>query len=229
MRNFTLKELLIVVSLTLLLGNLVSIAATKKSKEAEIFQCAFNLKKLGTAIFSFTNDNDGFLPQSSYFKDNWKMKIMPYLLGKDAKNVKKAIPYFTCPSNKSKFPQFMQNNPSYIGQNSYCANAYLIDIDSVDVNKDYSDNAQNLKKIYGPDTIIFFAEDHTKNNAIGLGPSIRIDKAGDFEYPTEAKNGYHNLKSNYLMLDGGVEFNEYLDTVNTHFNKWIIRFEYRRF
>ena len=57
MRNFTLKELLIVVSLTLLLGNFVSIAATKKSKEAEIFQCAFNLKKFHFPAISSNNIN----------------------------------------------------------------------------------------------------------------------------------------------------------------------------
>ena len=131
MRNFTLKELVIVVCLTILSSTFVSTAATKRSKEAEIAKCAFNLKKLGVAIFSFTSDNKGYLPETSYLADNWKMKILPYLLGKDAKDTKKAIPYFTCPSDNNKLPNFMKGNPNYIARNSYSANGYVIDIKNV--------------------------------------------------------------------------------------------------
>jgi prepilin-type processing-associated H-X9-DG protein len=228
MRNFTLKELVIVVFVTILSATFVSTAATKRSKEAELAQCAFNLKKLGATIFSYTNDNKGFLPETSYLKDNWKMRIMPYLLGKDAKDVKKAIPYFTCPSDNNKLPSFMKTNPNYIGKNSYCGNAYVIDIENVDIDNDHA-KGYEPKKISSTDLIILLAEDHTNKNTIGLGPSIRFDRKGDFLYPIEAQKGYHDNKNNYLMLDGGVEYKTYQHTVNPFFNKWIVRFEYRPF
>ena len=84
-----------------------------------------------------------------------------------------------------------------------------------------------LKKLYGPDTIILFAEDHTRRNSIGLGSSVKFDRNGEYEYPEEARNGYHGDNNNFLMLDGAVEFERYKNTVNPFFNKWITRFVYR--
>ena len=105
----------------------------------------------------------------------------------------------------------------------------MIDIKGVDVNNDHVKGGQELKKLYGPDTIILLAEDHTKRNSIGQGPSVRYDKKGEYMYPEAAQKGYHGEKNNFLMLDGAVEFEKYEDTVNPYFNKWITRFVYSYF
>ena len=229
MKHFTLTDLVFTLTACLLLGSLVTVAATGSAAKADRTLCASNMKSLGEATFRYTADNKGYLPESGFMKDNWKRKIIPYLIGKDTADLKKAIPYFHCPADRNKLPSYMRNNPSYIGKNSFCANIYVIDIKGVDVNNDHVKNGQELKKLYGPDTIILFAEDHTKRNSIGQGPSVRFDKKGEYEYPEQAQAGYHGGKNNYLMLDGAVEFDKYENTVNPYFNKWITRFVYSLF
>lgn len=100
----------------------------------------------------------------------------------------------------------------------------MIDIREVNLDNDHVNGGQELKKLYGPDTIILFAEDQSRNNSIGQGPSVRFDRKGEYGYPEEARKGYHGDKNNFLMLDGAVEFDRYENTVNPNFNKWVIRF-----
>ena len=156
--------------------------------------------------------------------DNWQRKVIPYLIGKNETDLKKSIPFFHCPADVTLLPSYMRNKASDIGKNSYCANAYVIDIREVDLDNDHVNGGQELKKLYGPDTIILFAEDQSRNNSIGLGPSVRFDRKGEYGYPEEAQKGYHGNKNNFLMLDGAVEFDSYENTVNPNFNKWVIRF-----
>ena len=229
MKHFALTELIITLAVCVLLGCMVSATASVNNKKAAETMCAANLSQLGKAVFKYTADNKGYLPESGYMQDNWQRKLIPYLIGKDTTDLKKSRPFFLCPADSNQLPSYQRNNPSYIGKNSYCANIYVIDIKGVDVNNDHVKGGQELKKLYGPDTIILLAEDHTKRNSIGQGPSVRYDKKGEYMYPEAAQKGYHGEKNNFLMLDGAVEFEKYEDTVNPYFNKWITRFVYSYF
>lgn len=229
MKHFALTELIITLAVCVLLGCMVSATASVNNKKAAETMCAANLSKLGKAVSGFTADHNGYLPESGYMQDNWQRKLIPYLIGKNTTDLKKSRPFFHCPADSNQLPTYQRNKPAYIGKNSYCANIYVIDIKGVDVNNDHVKGGQELKKLYGPDTIILLAEDHTKRNSIGQGPAVRYDKKGEYMYPEAAQKGYHGDKNNYLMLDGAVEFDTYENTVNPYFNKWITRFVYSYF
>ena len=230
MKHFTFTDLIFTLAAVLLLGCLVTTAASGSlaSKNATV-HCAGNMKKLGVVTYLFAEDHNGRLPETGFMTDNWKRQLFPYLIGKNESDLKKSVPFFHCPADANRLPAYMKSNPAHIGRNSYCGNIYVIDIKDVDVDNDHVKGGQELKKLYGPDTIILFAEDHTRRNSIGLGPSVKFDLKGEYEYPAEAQAGYHGGKNNYLMLDGAVEFDRYENTVNPYFNKWITRFVYRRF
>jgi len=228
--HYTLTDLVFTVGAVALTGCLIAAAAGRSADKAEVSQCAFNLKKMGQAAFRYTDDHNGRLPETGFLDKNWQRKLMPYLIGKDAE-LKKAVPMFHCPADTTPLPSYMGKNPKYIGKNSYCGNAYVIDIEGVDLDNDHVKGGQELKKLYGPDTIILFAEDHTRRNSIGQGPSVKFDRKGEYEYTIPngtvktdpGKAGYHGGRNNYLMLDGAVEFETYEYTVDPFFNKWIIR------
>lgn len=231
MKHFTLTELIFSLAAILLGGCLLSAAVGRTAEKSEIALCADNMRNLGTAAFRYTDDHDGRLPETGFMDKNWQRKLIPYLLGKDPGDLKKSVPLFHCPADKNALPGYMAKNPKYVGKNSYCGNAYVIDIEGVDLDNDHVKGGQELKKLYGPDTIILFAEDHTRRNSIGQGPSVKFDRKGDYEYTIPygtaetdpGKAGYHGGRNNYLMLDGAVEFETYSYTVDPFFNKWIIR------
>ena len=230
MKRFTFTDLIFILASILFCGCLIVPAASRVSDKAEVSQCAFNLKKLGEAAFRCTDDHNGRLPESGFMDRNWQRKLMPCLIGKDA-DPKKAVPMFHCPADRTPLPGYLARNPKFIGKNSYCGNAYVIDIEGVDLDNDHVKGGQELKKLYGPDTIILFAEDHTRRNSIGQGPSVKFDRKGEYEYTIPngtmendpGKAGCHGGRNNYLMLDGAVEFETYEYTVDPFFNKWIIR------
>ena len=234
MKHFTLTELIFTLAAILIGGCLFAAAAGRSANQEEVSQCAFNLKRLGQAAFRYTDDNNGRLPETGFLDKNWQRKLMTYLIGKDAE-LKKALPMFHCPLDRTPLPSYMARNPKHIGKNSYCGNAYVIDIEGVDLDNDHVKGGQELKKLYGPDTIILFAEDQTRRNSIGQGPAVKFDRKGEYEYTIPngtvkndpGKAGYHGGRNNYLMLDGAVEFETYEYTVDPFFNKWIIRFGHR--
>ena len=231
-RNYTFTDLVFTLAAILLCGGVLAATVQNTAGKSNVVRCAENMKNLGSATFRYAEDHNGRLPESGFLKDNWKRSIIPYLFTKKGQDITKAVPFFQCPADKNQLPAYMGKNPSYVGKNSYCANAYVIDIRDVDLDNDHVKGGQELKKLYGPDTIILFAEDHSRNNSIGLGPSVKFDRKGEYEYTVPwgtvkndpAKRGYHGSKNNFLMLDGAVEFDRYENTVNANFNKWVIRF-----
>ena len=223
-RNYTFTDLVFTLAAILLCGGVFAAAVHNASGKSEVVRCAENMKNLGTATFRYAEDHNGRLPESGFLKDNWKHSLIPYLFNKKGQDINRAVPFFQCPADKNQLPAYMRKNPSYVGKNSYCANSYVIYIREVDLDNDHVNGGQELKKLYGPDTIILFAEDQSRNNSIGLGPSVRFDRKGEYGYPEEAQKGYHGNKNNFLMLDGAVEFDSYENTVNPNFNKWVIRF-----
>ena len=197
-KYFTLMELALVLSV-LMLGMVMTVSAVSRWKpSSSLIACAANLKKLGQATFMYADDHAKFLPGTGVMENNWKMKLFPYLK--------------------------ISAKPKWDPKNSYCANFFIIDYDLEDKNGDSLSGGRNLKDLWGPDTIILFAEDHAAQNMVGLGASVKWNRKGAFEYPARSSGRCHDLKrSNYLMLDGAVEFKEFEDT-NTPEDLWLIRF-----
>jgi len=66
-RAFTLIELLVVVAIIALLIALLLPALSKARDEAKITRCLANLKQIGTALMTYTTQNDDIMPEGQIF------------------------------------------------------------------------------------------------------------------------------------------------------------------
>lgn len=221
--KFTLTELLFV-CFVLTFCTVMTAATIKRWKpSAAQVTCAANLQKMGVATFQYCKDNGNFLPGTSVLESNWKMKLVPYLQIKSQKWDPAAYSVFRCPADKNIPPVYKQGVDVYRSKNSYIANFFIIDYDVDDVNGDTFTGGRNMKDLWGPDTIILYAEDHNAANTVGANASVKWNRTGAYAYSVRDSDARHDLgRSNYLMLDGAVESRDY-DTTNTPEDLWIIR------
>lgn len=221
--KFTLTELLFV-CFVLTFCTVMTAATIKRWKpSAAQVTCAANLQKMGVATFQYCKDNGNFLPGTGVLESNWKMKLVPYLKIKSQKWDPAAYSVFRCPADKNIPPVYKKGIDVYRGKNSYIANFFIIDYDVEDVNGDTFAGGRNMKDLWGPDTIILYAEDHNAANTVGANASVKWNRPGTYKYSERDSDARHDLgRSNYLMLDGAVESRDY-DTTNTPENLWIIR------
>ena len=221
--KFTLTELLFV-CFVLTFCTVMTGATIKRWKpSAAQVTCAANLQKMGVATFQYCKDNGNFLPGTGVLESNWKTKLVPYLQIKSQKWDPAAYSVFRCPADKNIPPVYKQGVDVYRGKNSYIANFFIIDYDVEDVNGDTFTGGRNMKDLWGPDTIILYAEDHNAGNTVGANASVKWNRPGTYKYSERDSDARHDLgRSNYLMLDGAVESRDY-DTTNTPEDLWIIR------
>lgn len=119
-RAFTMIELLVVVTILLVLGSLLSPTYTKVLENAQTTECKVNIKTVYQAILLYANDNDDFLPGPSgeragphylkrirYTKDGdlrrrnkrFASFVSPYMESKALDESLNYIPNMICPSN----------------------------------------------------------------------------------------------------------------------------------
>ena len=80
--GFTILELLVVITSTLVLGSLLLVATSKSRETARAVQCASNLRQIGSAAQLYSADNDGrILPSRVSFGPDgyWPYLLAPYL------------------------------------------------------------------------------------------------------------------------------------------------------
>lgn len=222
---FTMAELVLAASATLLSSSICCAFISKAHRDAQAAQCAENLFAMGKATFQYAADHKDDLPFAGDGHDSWKLQIAPYLGIKNPAEKGEAGKFkvFHCPLDQNQPPRYMSEDPFYLAKNSYCANLYAIDVKNHDKNTDGSITTRKLKSIDGPDTVLLYAENHDRTNMVGAGLSVNWNRAGEYAYPVAAKKGYHQGKNNYLLLDGGVEFWTFRDTVYPE-DLWFLKY-----
>lgn len=83
-RGFTLIEMLVVIAIIVLLISMVVPAVTRSIGSAKNVQCVNNLRQIGVAILSYTQENRGRLPPAGFFG------VSPYY-NRDPRNFPNAL------------------------------------------------------------------------------------------------------------------------------------------
>ncbi|MFI4912330.1 MAG: prepilin-type N-terminal cleavage/methylation domain-containing protein [Sedimentisphaeraceae bacterium JB056] len=126
-RGFTLVELLVVISIIALLMSILIPSLAKARESAKSVICKSNLKQLGSSIYLYVADNEGYLPIAafvdsakegmSYQWTHWYNLISPYF--GEIERGKASV--LLCPSDPSNRHLPAENQALH----NYCYNDYL--------------------------------------------------------------------------------------------------------
>ncbi|MEA2011629.1 MAG: prepilin-type N-terminal cleavage/methylation domain-containing protein, partial [Verrucomicrobiota bacterium] len=181
--RFTLIELLVVIAIVGILASMLLPALNRAKDTAKKILCAGNEKQIGFAMFSYTNDFDGFYP-ALYANYNWDDQISKYLglnwseaqqakNGLDDSNLNTKI--FLCPSDKVQIPVLNSGK----SRRSYVANEYRPNVPLATTtfqkypglirHPDYTICSVKISKVTKPSYTLMLGEQWRNWNMCGTG------------------------------------------------------------
>jgi prepilin-type N-terminal cleavage/methylation domain-containing protein/prepilin-type processing-associated H-X9-DG protein len=206
-RGFTLIELLVVIAIIAILAAILFPVFAKAREKARQITCASNLKQLGIACLSYTEDYDEQLPSSwsgpnGYGASNpatgvykWMDAVYPYV---------KSVGVYHCPDDAGQNGStgnyvFYQNltgaNANYYG--SYGMNSSYWGTGSVSTKGPGNGPGIGLSQLNSPSTTIWIGD--------GDG-SYQIDWQNAGQENTASSNGFTEIGSTGSEGDGALTF-----------------------
>lgn len=130
-RQFSMIELLVVVSIIFILAGLLLAALGKARGKMERTTCTNNLKQIGQALEFYASDNDDMIPDTDGATAYWGTSIpivrmyggTIYALGKLIVSYRLPPEIFGCPGNHSRLPSYVRDN--WINGTPVVQTAYL--------------------------------------------------------------------------------------------------------
>jgi prepilin-type processing-associated H-X9-DG protein/prepilin-type N-terminal cleavage/methylation domain-containing protein len=189
---FTLIELLVVIVVIAILSGLLFSAGRAAIESAKAAACAGNLRTLGAAITSYSEDHNGCLPfgycDTADGAEVWTTYILPYLPPGSQGSTGNNVLY--CPSTSLNGTDLYQRNRA-TWDTDYTCNAYAL--------KTFNESHLNRLSECGPTTILLYD---------GCGAGL---PGAEVQYPR------HNGGLNCLFADGHVD---YLKAVPEDADSW---------
>lgn len=195
-KSFTLIELMLVITVIAVLVSLLMPAINKAKNTAKMIRCSANMKQIGLAVNSYTDDYQGWMPFNDVAPGtSYYFKASPYLCGK----TDSLWTYFAS-MGKSTVLYCPENTEVDFASNQNYSN-YSFNIDVLGSNTHgWANGVRKITEFRYPtkNSVLFDASSISKYSCFGLDTNITIDNAGC------AAGFIHNRQVNSLFVDGHV-------------------------
>lgn len=205
---FTLVELLIVIAIICILAGLLLPALKKAREMGNQIICSSNLKSIGTAIYGYANDYNGYIvPYHLGGTDlTWEKKLACYLGYTGSDSYDSVTAWVTnsklnkCPSAKWVWKDISEAGGYY---NNYGCNVHIIKHPTslvVGLFEEAPPSSLNLSSVKTPSLSFILVDGHNAPVITGDWNVTACTTTG-----TEIINHRHNMNANVLYLDAHVK------------------------